>query len=120
MSSHLHLLRERARQATADRVRAELSLAAVMVTIEPEFSAPIAEAIRWRKWESRVEHPSATNGALSLAWSAFMRARRLEDRARLVAHRARWSEPTLAPSFSTGALTPAEVYRGLCELRAAA
>jgi hypothetical protein len=121
MSGHLDLLRLRCKQATVERVQAELALGEVMRSIEPSFSGSVSEALLTRRWESRVEHPNAANSPLALAWSAFAKARRLESRARRAALLAR-SEPgpAFVPSIGTAALTPAEVIEGIRELRAAA
>lgn len=110
------LAQARLEQAIADRTAADEALAAAMRALEPTFSAPVAEAIWWRAWESKFKDQRYTGTALAMAYASYRRAQRVESKARLAAYRI---APPASPKTASSGLSADEVYAALMERRAA-
>src|SRR5262249_43797149 len=108
MSTHLAVLQAKHEQAVLDPEVAELALAAAMRGIEPSFAGSVPAAVLTRRWEARAE--DVRNIGFAKAWSSYMRARRLESRARSAAHMASFQCPLKAgPSIAPSTLTAGDV-----------
>jgi hypothetical protein len=80
MTVALDMAQARANLANAALAVAETQLHAFMLEKHPQFTGTVAEGVTMRRFEAIAE--DHRNGPFCAAWSAYMRARRIERRAR--------------------------------------